>query len=550
MSEAILELNDSRGRRIVPVGKERFTVGRQSDNDLQVEGGDVSRHHAEILRENGGYRLRDLGSRFGTFVNDRQITEVSLQHGDRIRLGVPGPGQAEMTFLVDAAAPRPAEPPKSDATITQVPAITLGDMRQMATLLEGLRALGTVRVLEDVLTFVLDAAIESTGAERGFVMLANPSGQLDFKLARGAGRVTLSGQGFETSRKIPEDVFRSGEPQMVPDLLDPGMAAAHPGTVKFGIRAALCAPLRLMRFTDRRETPDEEPRSIGVLYLDSKNRGPLMSPTTRTAIETLAAEAAVAIENARLYRESAEMARIEQELRNAAEIQQSLLPPRTWARDRVEMAGATLPCRAIGGDFFDFSELPNGNVGFMLADVSGKGPPAAMLAMRLQGMLSSLADSAGGPAETLEHLNRALLRRSIAPRFATVAYAVLSPEGRLGACSAGHNPSLLVGRDGRVRTLAKGGLLLGLFEEPGLEEEWTEMEPGETLVLFSDGVTEAMNEAGEQFGEERLATCLSRAPELTAEGTLECLLHTVSEFAGEQPQFDDVTVLVVRYAGS
>jgi len=302
-----------------------------------------------------------------------------------------------------------------------------------------------------------------------------------------------------------------------------------------------------VRITDRRDAPAEEPRTIGVLYLDSRNRGALLSDATRTALESLATEAAVAIENARLYRESAEMARIEQELRNAAEIQQSLLPPRQWSRGPVEVAGATLPCRAIGGDFFDFFDLPNGSIGFSLADVSGKGPPAAMLAMRLQGMLSSLAEAGGGPAETLDHLNRSLLRRSIAPRFATVAYAVLTSEGRLGACSAGHNPAILVSRDGAVRELDKGGLLLGLFDQPMLEEDWVQMKPGDTVVFFSDGVTEALDATGEQFGDHRLLTCLRRAPELSAEGTLECLLHHVNEFAGEVPQFDDVTVLVVRY---
>jgi serine phosphatase RsbU (regulator of sigma subunit) len=334
------------------------------------------------------------------------------------------------------------------------------------------------------------------------------------------------------------------------NLLEDHLAGQHPGTIKIGIRAAMCAALKLTGVTDERDAPQTEPRTIGVLYLDSGNTSAMLSTTTRGALEALAMEAARAIEEARLYRESAEKARIDKELEDAARIQAALLPPPHWSKDRIEVAGRTLPCRAIGGDFFDYFELPDGRLGLSLADVSGKGPPAAMLATRLQAMLSSLAEAGGGPGETLARLNQSLLRRSIAPRFATLAYAVLYPDGRLGTCNAGHNPSIVVGRDGAFRQLSRGGLMLGLFEQPLLEEDWVDLQPGDTLIFFSDGVTEALNAVGEQFGEERLETCLARAPGLSAEAMVECLLHHVNEFAAEVPQFDDVTVLVVKYGAS
>ena len=213
-----------------------------------------------------------------------------------------------------------SQPPVDRATTTAI-----GDLRQIAALLEGLRALGSGRVLDDVLSLVLDSAIEVSGAERGFIMLALETAELEFKMARGRGHSTLSGGSFATSRKIPEEVFRTGEPRLVADLLDGDLANVHMGTVALGIRNVLCVPLRLVRYVDKVENVGEE-RRIGVLYLDSKEKGSLLSGSTRAALETLATEAAVAIENARLYRETMEKARMEQEMRIAAEIQQALLP--------------------------------------------------------------------------------------------------------------------------------------------------------------------------------------------------------------------------------
>ena len=211
--------------------------------------------------------------------------------------------------------------PQQTATTTAV-----GDLRQIATLLEGLRALGTGRVLDDVLSLVLDSAIEVSGAERGFIMLAPRRAASSSSRWRAAARhATLPGSSFATSRKIPEEVFRTGEPRLVADLLDGELASVHMGTVALGIRNVLCVPLRLVRYLDKAEAVGEE-RRIGVLYLDSREKGILMSHSTRAALETLATEAAVAIENARLYRETMEKARMEQEMRIAAEIQQALLP--------------------------------------------------------------------------------------------------------------------------------------------------------------------------------------------------------------------------------
>ena len=533
-----LEVTDALGRRVVPLEKPVFSIGRRSGNDLQLVGSDVSRDHAEIAREADTYILRDRGSRYGTFVNSEQVNEKTLTHGDLIRLG--RSGGAEMIFLLD----EPTIGTASDKHTTSA----VGDLRQIATLLEGLRALGSGRVLDEVLSLVMDSAIEVTGAERGFIMLANASGELEFKVARAKGRVPLPGKSFETSRKIPEEVFATGQERVVADLLDTNLATEHNSTIVLGIRHVLCTPLKLVRYLDRRDMPNEE-RRIGVLYLDSRERGAVLSRAARAALETLATEAAVAIENARLYRETLEKARIEQELNIAAEIQRQLLPEPRRLGGFFDAAGASLPCRSIGGDFFDYVDLPGGEFGFAVGDVAGKGAPAALLTAVLQGVFASQASSGSSPAIALARVNQALIRRSIESRFATAFYAIVAPDGRLTYCNAGHNPPLLVSQGG-VTHLDKGGLILGLFEHAVFEEETVTLQPGDLLVTFSDGITEALSATGEEYGEARLLECVQAHRDASVPDLLDHILASVRDFTAGAVQSDDVTALVVRYVGS
>lgn len=535
MPEGRLEVTDALGRRVIHIDKPVFSIGRRSGNDLQLVGSDVSRDHAEIATQGDKFVLRDRGSRYGTYVNGENITEHVLQHGDLVRLG--RSGGAELVFLLD-------EPTVSHSSSDRHTTSAVGDLRQVAALLEGLRALGSGRVLDEVLALVMDSALEVTGAERGFIMLANAEGELEFKIARGRGRVTLSGRGFETSRKIPEEVFATGQEKIVADLLDGDLANVHMGTVALGIRHVLCTPLRLVRYLDRVE--DHEEKRIGVLYLDSREKGSLLSRAARSALETLATEAAVAIENARLYRETLEKARMEQELRIAAEIQQALLPKPFRRGPFFETAGQSVPCRAIGGDFFDYIDLPNGGFGVAVGDVAGKGAPAALLTAVLQGVFAAQSQFATSPSETLSRVNRALIQRSIESRFATALYAVVMPDGTLTYCNAGHNPPMLFTRQGLVR-LDRGGLILGLFEHATFDEGVIQLEPGDLLVAFSDGVTEALNTANEEFGEDRLRECVEANRERPLPELLEAIFAAVREFTTGAVQSDDVTALVLRY---
>jgi phosphoserine phosphatase RsbU/P len=530
-----LVVTDTLGRRIVALDKPVFGIGRRTETDLRLAGADISRLHAEITVEDGVCTLHDKQSRFGTFVNGERVTDRVLAPGDHIRLGQAG--DTDIVFVTSDDAP----------SVERSAISAAGEFRQMAALLEGLRALGSGRVLDEVLALVLDSAIEVTGAERGFIMLAH-RGQLEFKLARARGKITLSGRTFETSRKIPEQVFSTGQQTIVEDLLDGELAQLHTGTVALGIRHVLCTPLRLVRYVEREEQRGGD-EAIGVLYLDSRERGALRSASAKAALETLSAEAALAIENARLYRETLDKAKLEQELKVATAIQQSLVPQSNRVGTFFTTAAASVACRAVGGDFFDYVDLPAGQFGFIVGDVAGKGSPAALLAAAVLGMFSAEATYQTGTSPLMARLNQGVCRRGIEGRFLTAFYGILSPDGAFTYTNAGHNAPVLVSPSNAARRLEKGGMVLGLFEQAGFEQETIALSPGDVIVAFSDGVTEALNEAGEEYMDDRLLACIDRYKAKPPQDILAAVMADVRAFAGEAMPNDDVTIVMVRYGG-
>jgi sigma-B regulation protein RsbU (phosphoserine phosphatase) len=510
-----LVITDSLGRRAVSVETGPFAIGRGSDNQLQLPDTRVSRRHAELVQDDSGWRIRDCGSRFGTFVNDAKIEESPLKVGDRIRLG-----QTEMRL---------------ETGDTTAGSSSSFDFRQVNALLAGLRALGSTQVLDEVLAIVLDSALELTGAERGFILLAEPGAGLTLKVARARGGITLTKA--QTSQQIPDEVFATGTDRIVTDLLDESLAQRHAGTVALGIRHVLCTPLKVAQYA----TGGGEKR-IGVLYLDSRERGYLQ---TAGALHALAAEAAVVIENARLYQEVVKKERVAQELRIAAEMQQALLPPANWDMARAELAAISTPCRDVGGDLFDYVARTDGGLTFAVADVAGKGTSAALLTAVVQGLFASEAETPDGPSDVVTRINRGLCRRAVASRFVTAFYGQLTGDGTLRYCNAGHNPPFLLQAD-KVSRLGTGGTVLGLFDiglyDTGIEPVGTD----DVLILFSDGVTEAENLEGEEFGDDRLAECLIGARGKPAGVVLEAVQRELAAFCGTAAARDDVTVMVVR----
>jgi phosphoserine phosphatase RsbU/P len=533
MSEAKLRVHDGQGKRLIVLDKPLFTIGRLSTADLYLRPGDVSREHAEIARDGDQYVLRDVGSSQGTYVNGRRVLKHSLADGDRIGLGQ---NDVEIVF---------------EENTTSISALmeTTSDIRnlgQMAAILNGLRALGSGRVLAEVLAMVLDGALDVTRAERGFVMLANENGELEFKIARGVGRVPLPGTSFATSRQIPREVFSTDRAQLLTDLTED--AAGHDDTRAVGIRHVMCVPLRVAsRLAEA--SSESAHRVLGVLYLDGHERSTMRSSAVLSTLEAFATQAALAIESARLYAEAAEKARVDRDLCLAAEIQRSLQGAPAFSGEHFDLAAAAIPCRTIGGDFYDYLELGDGSLAFALGDVAGKGPPAALLAAVVQSNFVAQASVGTDPGQTTARVNTAMLRRPIEARFATMFHGVLTRDGRLSYCNAGQEPAIVVGRDG-VSWLEVGGPVLGLFTVEGYECETVQLKPDDLVVVYSDGVTEAANVEGDEFGRERLVEAITGGHGTKPETLLERVLDAVRTFSRDAPQADDITVLTLRYRRS
>jgi sigma-B regulation protein RsbU (phosphoserine phosphatase) len=241
-----------------------------------------------------------------------------------------------------------------------------------------------------------------------------------------------------------------------------------------------------------------------------------------------------------------EKARMEQEMRIAAEIQQALLPKAGHSGAFFRTSASSIPCRSIGGDFYDYVDLPTGAFGFALGDVAGKGPPAALLSAMMQGIFAAQAAASDTPCQTIARVNLALYKRGIESRFVTLMYGSLEPDGRLTYCNAGHNPPLVVGKAG-VRRLEVGGPIVGLFEHAVFEEETVLLAPNDWLIVFSDGVSEAMSANGDEYGEERILAVVDRDTSLAPADLLQAIFADVRTFTKGAPQSDDITALVLRY---
>jgi phosphoserine phosphatase RsbU/P len=252
-----------------------------------------------------------------------------------------------------------------------------------------------------------------------------------------------------------------------------------------------------------------------------------------------------------LYRDRLEKARMDHEMRVAAEIQRALLPQPVVRLAHIEAAAASIPCRAIGGDFFDYLGPSSTVFGFTVGDVAGKGPAAALMSAMMQGMLAFASRGAhiDQPASIVTSINHALCQRIVEMRFVTFLFGVITTDGHLTYCNAGHNPPYLIGASG-VRRLDAGGPVVGVLEHATYEQGAARLDAGDAIVVFSDGVSEAMNAADEEFGEARLLETIQRTGTGDAQALVDAVVDAVRRFASGAVQSDDITIMVIRYLGA
>lgn len=264
-------------------------------------------------------------------------------------------------------------------------------------------------------------------------------------------------------------------------------------------------------------------------------------------LEVLSQQVAVAVEDARLYEQSVERQQLEQELNFAREIQTSFLPK---VRPQVagwSVAGKWRAARQVGGDFYDFIALPEARWGIVIADVADKGVPAALFMALSRTLMRAVAFSGRAPGEALARANELIQADSASDLFVTMIYAVWDPRaGSMVMANAGHNPPLLCRADGEVSVLRSRGIALGVVDRLMTEPIFLELQAGDVLLLYTDGMTDAINESGEEFGMTRLQVALAQSRHLDAEGIADALLQIVDAFIGSEASFDDQTLVVLK----
>lgn len=529
----------------VTITPPKFTVGRSSGNSLVLGQMGISRFHAEVVVQNGEYLLRDLGSKQGTYLNGNRVEESQLANGDRVQLG--GPQGISLEFHEGDLLQSLLGVSDSKARIN----LSVRGFREVGMLFAAFQALSSIPVLDDLLALVVDTAIELTGAERGFIMLKEGSGDLTFRCARNNRKATLDGSFFHISRRVPYDVFKKGRSVVIQDLDISDGSDDHTATRRLGLRSISCVPLRYMTVHESDSSSDVgSSETIGVLYVDSANISAGPSNTRVNALEALAMEAAMAIYNARLFKDSQDKRKMDEQLAIAQEIQRALLPQPNRILPYVIACSQNFPCHQIGGDYFDYFNLEDGRFGFVVGDVAGKGMPAALLASLIQGIFTAQTFLDNPLPVIISNVNQSLAQRGTGNRFVTFFAGILDPDGNCTYVNAGHNPPFVLSRDGSMKELTVGGMVLGLFGEADYEGETVTLQEGDHLVLFTDGVVEALNSQGEEFGMERLVAFLGANAKAPTPEILANLQDAVVSFSADTPQHDDITMMILGYRES
>jgi sigma-B regulation protein RsbU (phosphoserine phosphatase) len=552
-SAAVLEvIAPDSSRERVAIAQSPFLIGRgENENHLQLSDGRISRHCAAIVTDESGHRLEDRGNRYGVFVNGEKVEGRTLRDGDVITFGIDG--CYEVVFrsaTVPAAAPEATVENLltrigsiSDVTGTSMP----GGLSKLNLLLEATSLLHSQLPLESVLGTMLDHAISITHADRGILMEPDTAGALHVRLARGNKGDSLPPETLSPSQTALNQAI-SRKSSVITENLDLAgldLKGAESIVVQ-GLRAVVAIPLYASsRATGDTGAPLERGALLGVIYLDSR-RIAAFSALDRQILDALAVEAASILDNARLVERERERRRLEQELSIARNIQQAIIPHGLHDFPYLAVSGVQHPCTEVGGDYFDVVPVTEDRTAIVIADVSGKGLGAALVTTMLLGALSGLSTGAD-PVQVFSQINRLLCRHAEVGRYATMFIGVLGRDGIFEYIKAGH-PSPLLLRKGKVSELyTEGSFPVGLIPEAEHTAARIQLEPEDTLVLFSDGVTEAENLNHEPFELSRLSRALAGHEGTPVEALQQSILESVQTFSNGAGQSDDITLLVVRY---
>jgi sigma-B regulation protein RsbU (phosphoserine phosphatase) len=527
--------------RAVPLQGDRLGLGRASTNELCFpEDTGLSRQHLIFEREGDVWVIRDPGSKNGTHVNGERITHPrKLQAGDQIAAGhitivfdAPVRPSQHTVIFVDKDETRPtgtvstnlAQAVPGEKSIQASRATVSAD--RVGALIKAGRELATHRPLTELFPLILNLGIEAVHAERGVLLTMEG----DSLLVQAS-----SGGDFRISTGVRDRVLKDKASILVNDVQSDEAFRGMQSLVQQQVRMFMTVPLQT------NETV------IGLIYVDSPTLVREFDREDLNLLTVLANVAAIRIEHQRLAEiEQAERI-LAKDLEQAAIIQRQLLPAKAPVVPGMDLAGYNAACRTVGGDYYDFWNYPDGRVAIALGDVSGKAMPAALLMTSLQARVRVMAEEPPEVAELMTRLNRITAANCPSNRFISFFFSVLDPDsGDLAYSNAGHNPPLLMRKDGSVEALEGGGLILGIFGMAKYEAMACRFNPGDVLLLFSDGVTEAVNPANDEFGEDRLTDVLRANRHRSADEIITAVTDAVTAFAAGAPSADDLTLVVAK----
>lgn len=534
----------------VPLNRLRTTIGRSARSDVCIPDAFASRLHAEIRKEGDTYWLQDLGSANGTRYNGALVqTAVPLSDGGEIQIG-----ETKIVFDAEKRQISVGSTLITDATETLDPSKTVsfslrkspttefleGQFSSRTDLLQLISKVGvtllSARGLDETLDQVASLVFESVPAERCIVMLRDetvPDG-MKIMVARKRG-VKEPIEEVRISRTVLNEVLNNGKSVLTADAQHDPRYFSQTMALQ-GIRSVLAVPLSV----DEREI-------FGIIYADSPTYEATFTEEHLNILTTLASVASIRVENARLTEERMLRERMERELELATEIQQRFQPAGPPSIPGYQFQGISFSCYEIGGDYYDFVLRDNGTLLIALGDVSGKGTAAALLMSSLHAAVHAQVAAGASLAEAIVSVNKYLAENTPSNRFVTLFVAELEPgSGRLCYINAGHNPAILCHADGRYELLSSGGLPLGLMERSEYDLSETNLAPGDLLVVYSDGVTEGTNAAGEEFGLDRLINVVRNSIALPAAAVRDKIESSLSAFTGSAPASDDITLVIAK----
>jgi phosphoserine phosphatase RsbU/P len=539
---ALLVIAPNGSRSKVVIEPVPFRVGRHEDCNLVLLDARTSRMHAQIIRDGANYFVEDTGSRHGVYVNGRRIKRHLLENSDMIEFGVPDSYQVrfslegfDFTGLTDDKEPTTSSSVLAGANLGRLKAV-----------LEIGRTLQTSYSLDDVLNSVLDAALATTGAERGFLFLSDGS-SLAMRCARDCRCKNLPEESLKVSRTVLAQALKSRS-ELLSMTFRPGTSDGDmtQSIADLQLRGVVCVPLvRISSAPKQSDVAASASETTGVLYLDSRSASHDMAAGNRELLQSLAIEASIILENARLLEEERGKKKLEEELDIARGIQQGLLPRNLPQRGWLAATGSSTPSHQVGGDYYDVAQMDDGRWAALVVDVSGKGVSSALVASLLQGAFLTFGE--GPMDDKMRRINHLLTDRTEDGKYATIFYSLIEPSGIMRYINAGHCAPLLISRGEKVQYLETTGLPAGLIDEATFNVSEVRLNPGDRVVIYSDGVTDANNPAGEFFGRRRLRQTIEAYPDAYASELHQVLLQTLSKFTEGTPQSDDITLVVLQY---